>query len=168
MLRKQQKVIWFTFVIATVLMVATIAYSYTFYFGIFKAMRTFELSISDFDFTILNSTKVVVKTAVTLNNTSDFNFYALDIRERVFLNDVFLGTASIQEIIARPVRIPPQSSKNATITLSLDLILLKLELIEFLLGNSSQKTWMIFVQVSFEGPLVERFTMKTAQTIITS
>lgn len=147
---------------ATVLLVGTIVHSITFYLGVFKALRTFEISVHAFDFTVLNSTQAVTETILSMNNSSPHDFYALQITERVYVNDMFVGTVRLGGLrMSVPIHVPPNSSKNATIVLELDLMLLMPQLVELLLDPSSQKNWTLFVETYMEGPLVGKFAMRT-------
>lgn len=157
-----QKAVWFAFAMATILLVGAILYSSTVYLGIFKAVRTLEMSISDFDFRILDSTKAVAETVVSLNNSSPHEFHVLHITERVYVNDMFVGTVRLGSTGTYvSIYVPPDSIKNATMTLELDLIYLLDQLVEVLLEPSSQKDWTLFIDASVEGPLVGKFTVRT-------
>ena len=153
---------------ATALLAGAIVYSFTAYLGIFKAVRTLEMSISDFDFRVLNSTKAITETVVFMNNSSPHEFYAIYLTERVFVNGMFVGTTHLGTIgRSASIYVPPNSSKNATMTLELDLLFLLPHLVEMLLEPSSQKEWTLLIDAQMEGPLVGKFTMRTIEGVAT-
>jgi hypothetical protein len=129
-------------------------------------MRTLTFSVADFDVKILDSASIAASTTVTLNNTSAFDFYATGITHKIFVNDFYVGTSNTQEISSnKPLRIPSQSSKNATVTLTVDFAYLSPELVEFLLTPSLHKVWLVFVYASLEGPIIGRFLMDTTLSV---
>lgn len=171
--RKTRKIVLLTFAMVTLVLVAAMLYSFNEYTGIFKAVRSLKVSIQDFDFSILDPTKAVATTALSLNNTSPYEFLAVGIQQRIEMNGIYyIGTSRKEGVTTtNPYRIGPSSCSNMSLTLSLNLELLGTsnpDLIELLFDSSVEKTWQIVILTFMEGPLLGQFRITTARSIGTS
>jgi hypothetical protein len=172
MLGKTRKAFLLAFVMVTVVLASAMLYSFNEYTGIFKAVRSLEISIEDFEFSILDPTSAKATTTLTVNNTSPYEFVAEGIQQRINMNGIYYIGTSWKEGITKsnPYRIAPDSCSNISLTFNLDLEILGTsnpELVELLFDSSVEKTWQVAIFAFMEGPLLGQFRMTTARDIST-
>lgn len=156
----------------TVVLVGAMLYSFYEYTGVFKAVRSLDISIQDFRFEILDPTSAIATTTVIVNNTSPYEFLAEGIQQRIDMNAIYyIGTSRKEGITnSNPYRIAPESSGNITLTFNLNLENLGTSnpgLVELLSDSSAEKTWQIVILAFMEGPLLGGFIMTIARDIST-
>jgi len=154
MLEKLRKIMTILFVALTIMSASTVVYSAYFYFGIYRATSTLDMSIEDFHVIFLNATDAYTETILSFSNPSEYEFRSVMIGQRLDLAGQYVGYANPSKPTSLdPLRLLPRSRTNATVNFEIPPH--KMELLE----STPQKQWALTVNVVCEGPIVERFTL---------
>lgn len=161
MVRKSQKLLALIFALSTIASTVVIAYSLTNYVGVSLAVRSMSTFVMDFDAELVDEGHVIVTTNIAVNNTSQYQFSVLGIEQQVYANQTYAGTSRATFPQKNPLAVPPYSTVNYTVTLHLFLELLQPDLVDWLLDPEIAKSWLAYVDVFCQGPLIGNFQLST-------
>lgn len=156
-----------SFAALTAVSIALTIFTFGYYLGIYSAMRSFSLSVSEFQFDIQYTNYVETFTTITIDNPSTFQFSLQGASQVIHVNNRYLGTSFAPDIsLEKPAPILPQTTRNVTMNLKLGFDLLSEEKIESL--TSSPKAWNVAIYLTIEGPVIGTFYMNMMERIETS
>lgn len=158
---RSQKLIALIFTIATILSTVVIAYSVTNYVGVSLAVRSMSASVAIFQAELIDEGHVTVTTVVVVNNTSEYQFSIRALEQQVFVNQTYAGSSRTVFPQASPLIVSPRSVANHTLGIYLSLEHLLPDLVEWLLDPEIAKSWVTYVDVFCEGPIIGRFELST-------
>ena len=161
MIGRSQKLIALIFTIATILSTVVIAYSSTSYVGVSLAVRSMSAFVADFHAELIDEGHLTVTTMIAVNNTSQYQFSVLVLEQQVYVNQTYAGSSSVTFPRNNPLVVSPRSTTNHTLGIHLPLEFLQPDLVEWLLDPGITKSWVTYVNVFCEGPLVGNFQLST-------
>jgi LEA14-like dessication related protein len=162
MTNKSQKLLALIFASVTLTSTVVIAYSLDSYVGISLAVRSLSAFVEDFDIELVDEGHLIVKTNVTVNNPSSYEFSWIGLEQQVYVNDTYAGSVRSGDLSQmKPAPISPRSETNHTLELRISFEH-KPELFEWLLDPDITKNWITFVNVFCEGPLIGSFRLSTS------
>lgn len=162
MANNASKLLAIIFALVTLTSTVVIVYSLDSYVGVSLAVRSLSAFVEDFSFELVDEGHLIVATNVVVNNTSSYEFQWIGLEQQVYVNDTYAGTArSINITQMKPVPIPPRAYTNHTLELHVNFEH-KPELFEWILDPTVTKTWITFVDVFCEGPLIGSFSLSTS------
>lgn len=137
------------FIIFSTLLVSYTAYTAYIYFGMFQAVRLFNVSLKSFDVNISNNTGNIT-TAITLSNPSDYTFDIIQINQILYLNREYFNQ-SLWKTSA--IKISPQETTDLSNTASI------VEYQITLIHGTIQLNWIAKIVIKLIGPLVGDFEL---------
>lgn len=163
MLRRNIGTIPIIFIIATITSTIGLVYAFSSYFGVYAAVRNFNVSIAEFSVVELNATHVYIETILTLSNPEPQEFRIFYFEQRISLNSQFFTfTRPPEPSEYRPMRMQAQSI--ADVAIDTDVPPNRLEQYR----EASEKTWFTSVLVVVDGPIIGRFRLTVSREITTS
>jgi hypothetical protein len=161
MMGRSQKLVALIFTIATILSTVVIVYSFTNYVGVSLAVRSMSAFVADFHAELIDEGHVTVTTMIVVNNTSQYQFSLLGLEQQVYVNQTYAGSSRETFPQNDPPAVSPRSTTNHTLELHLLLEFLQPDLVEWLLDPGITKTWVTYVDIFCQGPLVGNFQLST-------
>lgn len=137
------------FMIVSTLLISYMAYTAYLYFGMFQAVRIFNVSLKSFDVNISNNTGNIT-TGITLSNPSDYAFNINQINQILYWNREYFNQSLWR---TSAIKISPQETTDLSDTARIPEQ--KINLIQ----GAIQKNWIAQIVIELNGPLVGDFEL---------
>lgn len=129
------------------------------YFGIYTAVRMFDVSVEEFSVVVLNETYALTETLLVVQNPSDYAFEVIYVMQKLLLDGAFFGIRSI-DMMADPVWMG--SGSEVTIPVQIDVGATGVSR----LAESKEKEWDTLIHVGLMVPLVGRSMVRLRERLI--
>jgi len=129
------------------------------YFGVYVAVRSFNVKVEKFSVTVFNRTYALTETLLAIQNPSRYTFEVIFIMQKLFFNEALFGMETF-DLKGDPMWMRPQS--NATTTIQIYAGSLKVSE----LTESEEKDWSTLIHVGVVIPLVGRSMVRLQEELI--
>jgi len=102
------------FLLISMIFIVIVGYTTDLYFAVFVTVREFSVTIPNLNVKVVNSSYVVIKTPITIQNPSECGLEVTSIREGLWLENVFVLSGSLATL-GNPIQLHPKSTVNVTI-----------------------------------------------------
>lgn len=134
----------------SIVLIAPTAYTANLYFGAYRAIRIFNVSLKSLTVNVFNATDAEITTILTFSNPSEYSFHLADAKQTLYLWQGEELTYIWSQLIKHPLEISPQSTIDTSNTI--DVPEHRIQLVT----ATDQKEWYIEVSLEMSGPMVER------------
>lgn len=136
-----------TFALTTLVSASSLSYIMYDYFGVYVAVRDFDIKVESCNITAFNETYALIETLLVISNPSRYTFEVKFIMQKIFFNEGLVAVRTLS-MHANPMQMGSLSNINITLQADLDSYGLSK------LPRDSVENLDMSIQVGVEVPLV--------------
>lgn len=148
-----RKVVTIILVVISIVLISSSAYTAYLYFGAYRALRTFNITLKSLDVKVVNATFGRITTIVTYSNPSEYSFHLSQAKQTLYVRQNADWEYFGSQLVNHPTEIPPQSTIDITSTMKIT------EHMMHLVNENGQNEWYMQLALLISGPMFEAINL---------
>lgn len=152
-----RKGITVAFLLVSIVFIIIVGYSTNLYFGVYLTIRHFNVSIPKLNVKVVNSSHILIKTSITIQNPSECMLEITQITEGLRLENVFIS--STYKGFGNPIQVHPASTINVTINTEVPSHKIQYVIVHL------EKNWIADIRIFLRAPIAGSFSWQNSWLI---
>ena len=150
-----RKAITTAFLLISMIFIIIVGYTTDLYFAVYVTVRNFSVTIPNLNVKVVNSSYILIKTPITIQNPSECVLEVTNIMEGLWLEDVFILSGSLYTW-GNPIQLHPKSTVNVTIEAEVPS-----HRIQYV-TTQLQKNWIADLRIFLRAPIAGTFSWQNS------
>lgn len=143
------------FLLVSIVFIVIVGYTTHLYFAVYRTVRNFSASIPKLNVKIVNSSYILIKIPMTIQNPSECTLEVTQIRGGLWLENKFILTGSL-DTHGNPIPVYPASTVNVTIEAEVPSYR-----IEYVMARL-EKNWIAEARIFLRAPIAGTFSWQNS------
>lgn len=153
-----RKGITVAFLLVSIVFMIIVGYTTNLYFVVYVTIRNFDASIPKLNMNVVNSSYILIKTPITIQNPSGCTLEITQIMEWLWLENVFISTGNLYTY-GNSIQVYPASTVNVTIEAEVPS-----HRIQYVMARL-EKNWVANIRIFLRAPIAGGFSWQNSWSI---
>ena len=153
-----RKGITVAFLLVSTIFMIIVGYTTNLYFAVYTTIRNFDASIPKLNMKVVNSSYILIKTPITIQNPSECTLEITQIIEGLWLEGKYILTESLYTH-GNPIQLYPASTINVTVEAKVPS-----HRIQYVMARL-EKSWVVNTRIFLMAPIAGTFSWQNSSVI---